>query len=299
LDAHGDLFIADSGNNVVEEVTAAGRLSVVAGDGEEGTPTPGPATSSELDAPAGVAVDAQGSLLIADSGNYVVEEVTAAGRLSVVAGDGNQGPPTPGLATKSELGEPDGVAVDAHGDVFIADSGNNDVEKVTYALPAPPSPAVIHSVQAAPSALPAGGGKVTVTGRVKYATSCQTELLSHQSFPVVYSHNPKGCASGSYSAHIFIGANPTPVSRIVRFALVARNGSSSFTARFHVVLAASAPPTTTTTVPTTTTTTSPTTTTAISQAPLPAPGKASQTISFSAPATGAVNGSTLLTTTDY
>ena len=133
VDAQGDLFIADQGNNVVEEVTPAGRLSVVAGDGKRGPPTPGPADSSRLDGPWSVAVDAQGGLFIADTGNNVVEEVTPAGRLSVVAGDGKRGPPTPGPADSSELDGPTGVTADAHGDLFIADQGNNVVEEVTPA----------------------------------------------------------------------------------------------------------------------------------------------------------------------
>jgi hypothetical protein len=130
---HGDLFIADLLNNVVEEVTPGGRLSVVAGDGEEGPPTRGPATSSELDEPYGVALGARGDLFIADTANDVVEEVTPGGRLSVVAGDGEEGPPTRGPATKSELDGPCGVAVDTRGDLFIADTGNNLVEEVTPA----------------------------------------------------------------------------------------------------------------------------------------------------------------------
>ena len=133
LDAHGDLFIADTGNDVVEEVTLAGRLSVVAGDAKSGPPTPGVATKSALSGPYGVALDAHGDLFIADTGNNVVEEVTPAGRLSVVAGDGKSGPPTPGVATKSALHEPYGSALDAHGDLFIADYGNKVVEKVTPA----------------------------------------------------------------------------------------------------------------------------------------------------------------------
>ncbi len=139
VDARGDLFIADTHNNVVEEVSPAGRLSVVAGVatgvvGEAGPPTPGPATSSRLGFEQGVAADARGQLFIADTSNDVVEDVTPAGRLSVVAGEGDQaGPPTPGQATNSELNEPYGVAVDARGDLFIADTGNDVVEKVTAA----------------------------------------------------------------------------------------------------------------------------------------------------------------------
>lgn len=76
MGADGDLFIADGGNNVVEEVTPAGGLSVVAGDGKQGRPTPGPVTSSALAGPSGAAVSAHGDLSIADWGNDDIEKVT-------------------------------------------------------------------------------------------------------------------------------------------------------------------------------------------------------------------------------
>jgi hypothetical protein len=116
---------------------------------------------------------------------------------------------------------------------------------VVVAVAAPP---VVLSVSGAPSVLPPGGGQVTLTGTVEHATTCQLELLSSQSFPVVYSHDAKGCDAGSYSASVVIGANPSPIIRTVSFALLARNGTSSSTRRFYVTLAAPPPPTTTTTV---------------------------------------------------
>jgi hypothetical protein len=130
----GDVYVADCGNDVVEEVTPSGQLSIVAGQvGQAGTPTPGPATSSDLDDPAGVAVDGSGNLYIADNGNDVVEKVTPAGQLSIIAGEvGQDGPPTPGPATSSEIGSVD-IAADAVGDVYIADAGSDVVEKVTPA----------------------------------------------------------------------------------------------------------------------------------------------------------------------
>jgi hypothetical protein len=133
LGSRGDLFIADSNNNVVEEVTPAGKLSVVAGDGHVGPPTPGPATKSALNSPSGVALGSRGDLFIADSTNNLVEEVSPAGRLSVVAGDGHGGPATPGPATKSDLNGPSGLALDSRGDLFIADNNNNTVEEVSPA----------------------------------------------------------------------------------------------------------------------------------------------------------------------
>jgi sugar lactone lactonase YvrE len=135
VDAAGNLYIADNGNNVVEKVTPSGTLSVVAGTGEVGAPTPGPATNSDLLGPDGLAVDAAGDLYIADFGNCMVEKVTPSGTLAVVAGTGTQGAPIPGPATNSDLGSfgggPDGVGVDAAGNLYIANSGNNVVEQVT------------------------------------------------------------------------------------------------------------------------------------------------------------------------
>jgi len=105
------------------------------------------------------------------------------------------------------------------------------------------SRALIESVSATPSTLSASGGIVTVTGTISHATSCQLGLLSHQSFPVVYSNSPKSCSSGNFSARITIGANPSSISRNVAFDLVARNASSSFTAGFYVALEAPMAPT--------------------------------------------------------
>ena len=134
VDANGNEYIADHSKDVVEKVTHAGVLSIVAGTGRFGAPTPGPATDSDLGEPQGVAVDSSGNLYIADSSKDVVEKVTPAGVLSVVAGVvGQGGAPTPGPATHSDLGEPQGVAVDASGNLYISDYGYFVVEKVTSA----------------------------------------------------------------------------------------------------------------------------------------------------------------------
>jgi hypothetical protein len=106
-------------------------------------------------------------------------------------------------------------------------------------------PAVL-SAQAVPDALGQSGGQVIVTGAVEHAASCQLRLLSRQSFPVVYAHNATtACSGGSFSAHVTIGANPSPVKRTVAFALVARNGPFAFSGPFYVSLAASTKPTST------------------------------------------------------
>ena len=130
LDAADNVYIADTQNNVIEKVTPAGTLSVVAGNGALGTPTPGPATQSHLDQPDGVAVDTTGNLYIADYFDRTIEKVTPAGTLSIFAGNGGQGLPTPGPATNSAL-SPMALAVDTHANLYVADPNNNMIEKIT------------------------------------------------------------------------------------------------------------------------------------------------------------------------
>ena len=138
VDASGNLFIADSGNNVIRKVGTNGIIITVAGNGTgnyfgDG----GAATNAELSFPRGVAVDASGNLFIADSYNNVIRKVGTNGIITTVAGNayeagtgygGYSG--DGGAATNAELYYPCRVAVDAFGNMFIADSGNNVIRKV-------------------------------------------------------------------------------------------------------------------------------------------------------------------------
>ena len=134
VDADGNVYIADAGNQVIEKVTPDGNLSVIAGGGAAlPSTTPGPATSAQLNSPSGVAADRAGNVYIADTGNNFVEVVTLDGNLKVIAGGGATLPSTTsGPATSASLNSPRGVAVDTVGNVYIADTGNNFVEVVDF-----------------------------------------------------------------------------------------------------------------------------------------------------------------------
>jgi hypothetical protein len=130
-DAKGDIFIADSGDNVVREVTAAGVITRIAGTGTAGLGHAGPATLSSLDHPQAVAVNAQGDVFIADTYNNRVVKVTPQGQVVAVAGDGNGGySGDGGRAASAKLNEPTGLALDAQGNLYIADSANNVIRRV-------------------------------------------------------------------------------------------------------------------------------------------------------------------------
>jgi len=133
FDSAGDLFIADTNDNVIREVNVAGIISTIAGDGEQGFGGDGgPATSALLDSPVGVAVDSNGNLYIADTHNQRVREVLASnGNIVTVAGTGIAGfSGDGGAATAALLDLPTALAVDKNGNVYIADTGNHRIREI-------------------------------------------------------------------------------------------------------------------------------------------------------------------------
>jgi trimeric autotransporter adhesin len=131
-DGAGGFYVAIPGQNSVYRVTADGRMSQVAGNNTPGfSGDGGQATSAQLFHPTGVALDAAGSLFIADSDNNRIRKVTPDGVISTIAGNGDMGFDGDGSsATSAQLSRPTGVALDMSADLFIADTGNNRIRKV-------------------------------------------------------------------------------------------------------------------------------------------------------------------------
>ena len=132
VDAAGNLFIADSDNSCIRKVGTNGIITTVAGAGPAYySGDGGPATNADLNNPYGVAVDVTGNLFIADYYNYRIRKVGTNGIITTVAGNGSYGSSGDGgAATNAELFDPSSVAVDAAGNLFIADSDNARIRKV-------------------------------------------------------------------------------------------------------------------------------------------------------------------------
>ena len=195
LDGAGNLFIADRYNHRIRKVDSAGVISTVAGSGEAGvlgggfSGDGGPATAARLSSPSGVALDGAGNLFIADKGNHRIRKVDAAGTISTIAGSGETGIYRGGFsgdggpATSARLSSPSGVALDGAGDLFIADTGNDLVRKLTPVGPAAtPTYYFPH--------LAVGASWQTTITYINYSpeeVTCQTDFISDHGSPLMVS----------------------------------------------------------------------------------------------------------------
>ena len=134
FDGDHTLYISDTGNNAIRKVNlSTGIITTVAGIGTAGSSGDGgPATSAQLNYPWGITLGGDGSLYIADLSNNRVRKVNPAGVISTVLGTGARGlGGDGGLATLAQLNVPASVLVDVAGNLYVADSGNQLVRKVS------------------------------------------------------------------------------------------------------------------------------------------------------------------------
>ncbi len=138
VDAAGDVFNADgngigAGNRIRETAAgvagAAGLVSTIAGSGTPGF-TDGTGVAASFSQPAGIAVDGAGNLYVADSRNHRIRKITPAGVVTTVA-DGAPGPFADGTGTAAAFNQPMGLAAEADGTVYVADTMNHRIRKVT------------------------------------------------------------------------------------------------------------------------------------------------------------------------
>lgn len=136
VDSAGNIYVADAFHNRIRKVNPAGVITTVAGTGVAGYSGDGhSAVGAKLNTPYGVAVDNAGSIYIADTANSRIRKVSPAGVITTVAGNGFAGYSGDGSKpTAARLKYPVGVTVDGSGNLYIADTGNDVVRKVTGGL---------------------------------------------------------------------------------------------------------------------------------------------------------------------
>ncbi|MCM3869536.1 MAG: NHL repeat-containing protein, partial [Pyrinomonadaceae bacterium] len=129
IDIDGNLYVADTSNNRIRKITTAGVVSTVAGTGIAGYHD-GPANEAQFDGPIGVAIDGRGNIYVADTYNDRIRKISSEGQVSTLAGAGRPGY-ADGDSTTSLFDTPCAVVVSGDGILYVADTGNNQLRKIT------------------------------------------------------------------------------------------------------------------------------------------------------------------------
>ena len=131
VDRNGVLYVTDSGNHTIRRINASGVVTTLAGFAGESGATNGPAAQARFTSPLGVAATANGTLYIADSGNHLIRKLAPDGTVSTFAGDEDNFGSNDGVGTAARFNTPVGLALDALGNLFVADANNHTIRKIT------------------------------------------------------------------------------------------------------------------------------------------------------------------------
>lgn len=131
VDTAGNLYVADGGNHTIRKVTASGVVTTIAGTAGVAGSVDGAGTAAKFNMPFGIAVDASGNLYVGDWGNNTIRKITAAGVVTTIAGTAGVVGSADGTGGAASFNAPAGVAVDLSGNIYVADSGNHTIRKIS------------------------------------------------------------------------------------------------------------------------------------------------------------------------
>ena len=130
VDASGNIYVADYGNNLIRKISTTGVVSTIAGDSTRSGSSDGTGTNASFNGPAGIAVDASGNLYITDSGNNLIRKINNSGLVSTIAG-GDTLAMANGNGAAASFFQPLGISLDSEGNLYVADAGNNAIRLIS------------------------------------------------------------------------------------------------------------------------------------------------------------------------
>jgi len=137
IDSAGNIYVAEgltsgsTSNNTIRKITPAGDVTTFAGTAGQVGSADGTGAAAQFSNPQGVAVDASGNLYVADSDNSTIRKITPGGDVSTFAGTAGQTGNIDGTGPAARFTRPNGVAVGPSGNIYVADSGNHTIRKIT------------------------------------------------------------------------------------------------------------------------------------------------------------------------
>ena len=129
VDASGNLYVADTANSAIRRVTPAGAVTTFAGSGTKGS-ADGTGNQALFNQPCDIAIDSAGNLYVADTFNDTIRKITPAGVVTTLAGVAGVGGFADGPGTAALFNNPNGLAVDGSGNVYVADTGNETIRVI-------------------------------------------------------------------------------------------------------------------------------------------------------------------------
>lgn len=130
-DHSGNLYVTDSGNGTIRKITSTGSVTTFAGTAGVTGSSDASGTLAKFSGPSGIAIDKNGNLYVADTNNDTIRKITSARLVSTFAGMAGVSGATDGIGTSARFTTPYGVAVDSGNNIYVADSGNATVRKIT------------------------------------------------------------------------------------------------------------------------------------------------------------------------
>jgi sugar lactone lactonase YvrE len=133
VDPSGNLFVTDQGANTIRMITPAGVVTTLAGTAGVTGHVDGTGASAMFSGPTGIALSSNGNLIVADTGNNTIRQVTPGGVVTTIAGTAGTVGTQDGAGSSAQFDSPGGVAVDANGNIYVCDSRNNVIREITPA----------------------------------------------------------------------------------------------------------------------------------------------------------------------
>ena len=164
-DTAGNLYVADTGNHTIRKIAVNGTVTTLAGTAGSSGVADGGATIARFSSPSGIAIDTAGNLYVADTGNHTIRKiVVASGTVSTFAGTAGSSGLTNANGIAARFNSPQGITIDAAGNLYVADTGNHQIRKIVISTTA------VSLLSGATTIIPGSTENITTNTSVRYSS---------------------------------------------------------------------------------------------------------------------------------